>query len=612
MPCNWRRGPGCGRPWIALVLVGVLSSTIAACQQIGGPTPSEPTAAGSSPPAVSPASAGATPTPARDRGRPAAARRHMIAAAHPLAAEAGLEVLRDGGSAVDAAIAAQMVLGLVEPQSSGLGGGGFMIHFSAKSGEIVTYDGRETAPASAHSRMFLDGHGNKMSFHDAVVGGISVGIPGLLRMLELAHREHGRVPWSRLFERAIRLAEEGFPISGRLHRQIARDQYLKVFPAPAAYFYDARGRPKAEGSLLVNPSLAATLRTVAREGADAFYGGAIAEDIVRSVREAKRNPSGMTARDMASYEARKRDPICMPYRDWLVCGMGPPSSGGITALQILGMLQAFDLGAVEPGSAEAVHLLAEAGRRAFADRNVYIADPDFVPVPVVGMIDPDYLSLRAREISLRRSGGTATPGMPGTSAGVRFAPDNEAEHGVSTTHLSVIDSDGNALAMTTSIESRFGSRLMTRGFLLNNQLTDFAFVPDEDSVPVANRAEAGKRPRSSMAPTLVFDTEGRVVLAVGSPGGSRIIGYVAKTLVAALDWRLTVEDAIRLPHFLNRNGPTELEKGTELERLKPVLEAMGHEVRVRPMPSGLQAIMTTKDGLAGGADPRREGVAIGD
>ncbi len=539
------------------------------------------------------------------------ASRHMIAAANPLAAEAGLDILRAGGSALDAAIAAQMVLNLVEPQSSGIGGGAFLMHFSAETGDIQTYDGRENAPASATADMFLDRAGKPMKHMDAVVGGLSVGVPGLLRALELAHRDHGRLPWEKLFEPAIALAEKGFAVSTRLNSMLARDKHLKTFAPAREFYYGDDGKAPAVGTTLTNKALAETFRTIAREGADAFYTGPIASDIVETVRGARRNPSGMTLADLASYEAKKRAPLCQPYRLWLVCGMPPPTSGGITTLQILGILQEFDLGALKPGTASAVHLITEASRLAYADRNSYIADPDFVQIPLAGLLDFRYLKKRGEAISPDRSMGKAKPGTPGGKMTLRWAPGGDG-HGLSTSHISVIDEKGNALSMTTTIESAFGSRLMVRGFMLNNELTDFEFKPEIDGRAVANRVEAGKRSRSSMSPTLVFDGSGRVVMALGSPGGSRIIGYVAKTLVAVLDWKLDVQKAINLPHFTNRNGSTDLEKGTPLADLKPKLEALGHKVNVRSLTSGLHGIMVTPEGLTGGADSRREGIAAGD
>ena len=557
------------------------------------------------------------PPPPRPLFRPAAparAERHMISAANPLASQAGLDILREGGGAVDAAIAAQMVLNLVEPQSSGIGGGGFLLHFAEESGEIAAYDGRETAPAAAHPYMFLDGLGKPRKRIDAAPGGLSVGVPGLLRMLEAAHRDHGRLPWAKLFEAAIELAEQGFPVSRRLHDMIARDAGLKTFPGAAGYYFGPGGEPLAVGEILVNRPLAETLRLIAEDGADTFYGGEVARDIVGTVREASRNPGRMREKDLAAYRSHKREPVCQPYREWLVCGMGPPSSGGVTTLQILGILQNYDLSVMGPGpggsaNLRAAHLIAEASRLAFADRNAYIADPGFTPVPVAGLLDPGYLKRRADAISPDGSMGKAVPGKPGAKAGL--APD-AGPGGLSTTHLSVIDSYGNALAMTTSIEKAFGSKLMVRGFMLNNQLTDFSFRPNKGTTPVVNRAAPGKRPRSSMSPTLVFDGQGRAVMAVGSPGGSRIIGYVVKTLISALDWDMDIQAAIELPHFVNRNGATDLEKGTDAEALEAGLQSLGHEVRIRHMTSGLHGIMAAPAGLTGGADPRREGVALGD
>ncbi len=535
----------------------------------------------------------------------------MIAAANPLAAEAGRTILRAGGSAIDAAIAAQLVLTLVEPQSSGIGGGAFLMHFDAKTGSIQSFDGRETAPKSVKPDMFLKPDGSRKKFYEAVVGGSAVGVPGLLRMLEMVHNQHGKLPWKTLFEPAITLAQKGFAISPRLAGLIARDKYLDTFDVTRRYFYDQDGKPKPAGTRLKNPELANTLRLVANGGADAFYTGLIANGIVDTVQEATQNPGGMTPTDIENYQAKDRPPVCLPYRVWLVCGMGPPSSGGLTTLQILGILQRFDLGKLEPFGAKAVHLVAEASRLAFADRNTYMADSDFIPVPTLGLLDPAYLDLRSQEISPFKTGGKKSPGMPGLQANLNFAT-SENETGLSTTHLSVVDKSGNAVSMTSSIENAFGSRMMSNGFLLNNQLTDFSFLAEKDGAPIANRVEAGKRPRSSMSPTLVFDGSGKLVMAVGSPGGSRIIGYVVKTLIAALDWGMDMDAAIDAPYFVNRNGSTDLEKGTSLEALKPALEEMGHSVKFISSASGLHGIRVTEHGLEGGADKRREGVAIGD
>jgi len=541
--------------------------------------------------------------------------RAMVAAANPLAAEAGRDVLRQGGSAVDAAVAVQMVLTLVEPQSSGIGGGAFMLHYDAKSGAASAYDGRETAPAAINPRVFLDVQGKPKTFFDAVVGGSSVGVPGVLRLLELAHRRHGRLPWARLVEPAAALAERGFAVSPRLHELIARDRHLKTFEATARYFHDETGAPLAAGAVLANPALARTLRAIAAEGADAFYVGPIARDIVAAVRRAPRNPGRLALADLAAYRALERAVLCRPYRAWRVCVMPPPTSGGVTTLQILGLLEPFDLAALEPGSAAAVHLISEASRLAYADRDRYLADRDFVAVPVAGLLDRGYLAERAKLISPDRAMGRAEPGLPpGWSAAdgrLKRADDASAEL-ASTSHFSIVDAAGNAVSMTTSIENAFGSRLMACGFLLNNQLTDFSFLPEVDGRPVANRVEPGKRPRSSMSPTLVFDSEGRLALALGSPGGSRIIAYVVQALIAVLDWGLDMQAATALPHHVNRNGATELEEGTALVALAPALEAMGHEVEIKALTSGLHGIRVTARGLEGGADPRREGVVLGD
>jgi gamma-glutamyltranspeptidase/glutathione hydrolase len=556
-----------------------------------------------------PAPAAAAEPPA---AAPARAERQMVAAANPLAARAGLKILRAGGSALDAAIATQLVLNLVEPQSSGLGGGAFLLHFEAASGArggtVTSYDGRETAPAAATPGLFLNPDGTPMKFWDAVVGGRSVGVPGLARMLALAHRDHGRLPWARLFEPAIELAERGFKVSPRLHGLIAKDRFLKTFPAAAAYFFDTEGAPWPVGHLLRNPAFAQTLRRLASSGANALYQGPLAGEIVAAVRGAAGNPGLMALEDLAGYRAKRREAVCAPYRAWRVCGMGPPTSGGVALLQMLGMLESFDLGALEPNGAEALHLIAEAGRLAFADRGLFLADSDFVEVPIAELLARDYLRGRARQISPSTSLGRARPGLPAQNGAMPTQDDPPA-----TSHLVVVDAQGNAVSMTSSIESGFGSRLMAGGFLLNNELTDFSFRPrTEEGRAVANRVQAGKRPRSSMSPMLVLDGEGRLALAIGSPGGSRIIGYVLRALTGVLDWNLDPQAAVALPHAVNRNGKTDLEEGTPVAAHKAALEALGHQVNVRAMTSGLHAIKVTEQGLEGGADPRREGVAVGD
>jgi gamma-glutamyltranspeptidase/glutathione hydrolase len=579
--------------WWRRPLAGLLLVALVACTPQADPLPPPPEAA-----------SGIAPS------RPAVlAARQMVVAANPLAAEAGRQILRDGGSAVDAAIAVQMVLGLVEPQSSGIGGGGFLLHYDAASGAVVAYDGRETAPEAATPDMFLDDSGAELEFYDAVVGGLSVGAPGALRMLEMAHRAHGRLPWADLFLPAIRLAESGFAVSPRLHTLIAEDEHLRSDPAAAAYFYDAAGDPRPVGHVLKNPALADTLRQIASRGADAFYSGVIARDIATAVRSDPRQAGRLTEADLAAYRAHAVAALCRPYRVWRVCGMPPPSSGGIAVLQMLGMLERFDLAALEPMSLEAVHLLAEAGRLAFADRARYVGDDRFVAVPVQAMLERSYLQRRAALIDPERDMGEAEPGELPAPAAALPLPQAELP---GTSHVSIVDDDGNAVSFTTTIEDGFGARLMVRGFLLNNQLTDFAFTPDRDGLPVANRVEPGKRPRSSMSPTLVFTQGGELVAVVGSPGGSQIIGYVVKTLVGMLDWDLDPQQAVDLPNALNRNSRTEIEADTSLVALSEELAAMGHDVNPRTLTSGLHAVLVVQGGLVGGADRRREGVALGD
>ena len=538
----------------------------------------------------------------------------MVAAANPLAVDAGYQMLSQGGSAVDAAVATQMVLNLVEPQSSGIGGGAFMLFHNGRNKTLVAYDGRETAPAAAKPERFLDKEGKPLKFYDAVVGGKSVGVPGTLRMLELAHKQHGKLPWAALFEPAIRLAEGGFAVSPRLNVAITGEKYLTQDRAKA-YFYNTDGTPLPVGANLKNPAFAATLKRIAAEGADALYKGEIAQDIVATANTHPTNPGDLTEADLANYKVKVREPVCGIYRSYKVCGMPLPSSGGMTVLQILGILEPYDMRAIGANSLIAVHLFSEAGRLAYADRNQYEADPEFV-TPPAGLTDVRYLRQRSALIKLDTSMGRGKPGIPSVgktlNRKVAYGVDNALEF-PSTSHISIVDKYGNALAMTTTIEDAFGSRLMTNGgFLLNNELTDFSFAPVEDGKPVANRVEAGKRPRSSMAPTIVYDAKGSVYMIAGSPGGSAIINYVAKTLVGVLDWGLDPQASIDLPNVGSRNGPTELEKGSVAVALESKLKALGHETRVMDHTSGLQAIVRTKSGWIAGADPRREGTAKGD
>jgi len=556
---------------------------------------------------LAPAPEAATGRTTREVGQ---ATEQMVAAANPLAARAGLDILEAGGSAMDAAIAVQLVLNMVEPQSSGIGGGAFLLHWDEGRRELVTLDGRETAPVSARPDRFMGPGGEPMEFMDAVVGGRSVGVPGTVRLLEEAHRRWGRLPWAQLFDPAIGLAEDGFAISPRLAGLLSQEEFLAGDARARALFYEADGIPKAAGTLLTNPAFAQTLRRIAAEGADAFYTGEIAQDIVGTVTGHPTNPGDITLQDLEGYRVVERPPVCGEYRVYTICGMGPPSSGAVAIQQILDLIETTDMAALGLGP-EAVHFFSEAGRLAFADRARYLGDPDFVSVPVRGLLDEGYLRSRAGLVDPARSMGEAEAGDPPFQQGALLAPSDGIENG--TSHISVVDGDGNAVSMTTTIESGFGARLMTEsGFLLNNELTDFAFAPEEEGRPVANRVEPGKRPRSSMAPTIVFDAHDRLYAVTGSPGGSQIINFVGKTLLGILDWGLDPQEAVDLPNFGSRNGPTELEAGTEAEGWATALEAMGHEVNVTEMNSGIQAIVVTPEGLVGGADSRREGVAIGD
>ena len=555
---------------------------------------------------------------------PVQATRHMAAAANPLATQAGQQMLRKGGSAIDAAIAMQAVLALVEPQSSGIGGGAFIMYWDGK--RVQAFDGRETAPAGATPGMFMGADGQPIPFAQAQIGGRSVGVPGVLRALEMAHQQHGKLPWSDLFQPAIKLASDGFPVSKRLHTQIAADPFIAGSPEMARYFLTPQGQALPVGTLLKNPELAHTLQTIAERGADGFYQGPVARAMVDKVRSHPRAGT-LSLADINGYQARERTPVCGDYKQWQICGMPPPSSGGVAVIQTLGILEAlqqqspaFDLATMPPvpsstgaglePSSAAVHLIAEAERLAYADRAQYLADSDYVPVNVKGLTDQGYFKTRAALMG-DRSMGRAEAGVP---AGIHLAlaPDRSPLR-ISTSQIAAVDDQGGAISMTTSVEAAFGSHVMTNGFLLNNQLTDFSFVPEENGKPVANRIEPGKRPRSSMAPTLVFDrNSGALVATIGSPGGSQIIEYVNKSVVGLLDWKLNPQDAISLPNFGSRNVDTELETGRFSPALVQQLQARGHKVALIEMTSGTQIIMRSKDGWVGGADPRREGTALGD
>ncbi len=546
---------------------------------------------------------------AKMAGAPVEAQNWMVAAANPLAVEAGARVLRDGGTAADAMVAVQVVLGLVEPQSSGLGGGAFLVWYDAASGQLTTLDGRETAPLAARPTLFQDENGEPLKFFDAVVGGLSVGTPGTPALLEEAHRRWGRSSWPSLFKDGIALADDGFLVSPRLAALVANDaERLARFPATAEYFLPG-GAPLEQGQRLTNPAYAETLRTLASEGSAGFYGGDIAAGIVNTVRSAPGNPGVLSGIDLALYRVVERAPVCAVYRAYEVCGMGPPSSGALTVGQILGMLDGYDLAGLGPENPEAWRLIGDASRLAFADRGRYMADSDFVPVPTQGLVDPDYLSQRGSLLNQEGTLSEATPGKPEFDHALNLADDVSLEL-PSTSHISIVDRYGNVLSMTTTIENGFGSRLMTNGFLLNNELTDFSFRTHKDGVPIANRLEPGKRPRSSMSPTIVMQ-DGAPVLAIGSPGGSRIIGYVAKSIIAWADWGMDVQQAVSLPHLVNRFGTYDVELGTGAEGFLDALTELGFEVNARDLTSGLHAI-EIGEVLSGGADPRREGIALGE
>lgn len=552
-----------------------------------------------------------------------ATERFAVAAANPLATEAGYRIVKAGGSAMDAAVAVQMVLGLVEPQSSGLGGGAFLMYWDGE--HVTALDGRETAPAAVDERLFLKPDGTPMAFQEAVVGGRSVGVPGTVRLLEQAHQQFGKLPWRDLLQPAIALAEDGFEVSPRLHGLLESDPSLRNNPPAAAFYYQPDGSPWPVGHRLRNPALAALLRNIAEHGSEAFYGGANARALVVQVNTHPSNPGRMTLSDLESYQPRQREALCNLWlQRYQVCGFPPPSSGHITQMQILGMLEQLPpQPALDEGvpSAAFLHRYTEAARLAYADRARYIADPDFVPVPGRtwnSMLAPDYLKQRAALIG-PRSMGTAEPGEPGELPVAFASQPEQPEYG--TSHISIVDGQGNALAMTTTIEQAFGSRLLNDGgtglpggYLLNNELTDFAFEPyDAMGHPVANRVEPRKRPRSSMSPTLVFDAAGnRLLASVGSPGGAAIIHFTAKTLLGMYAWGLDAQRAIDLPNFGSFNGPTVLEAGRFPASTVQSLKVRGHQVNEMEMTSGLQAIQRTDNGWFGGADPRREGVVMGD
>lgn len=544
----------------------------------------------------------------------AVARSMMISAANPAAVEAGLAILNAGGNAADAAVTVQLVLNLVEPQSSGIGGGAFALFWDAKAGKLLTYDGRETAPAAARPDRFLR-EGQLLPFREAVLGGLSVGTPGALRLLEALHKAHGRLPWAQIVAPAARLAENGFRVSARLHLLLSRDGPDSFSPGARAYFFHANGGAWPEGYLLRNPEFAATLRTLARGGADAFYSGPLASSIVAAVQSAPNGAGDLTLADLAGYKVVTREPICVPYRTRRVCSMGAPSSGGVAIAQALRLLEPFDLGTDRRSAmnGRALHLIAEVEKLVYADRDQYLADPAVVPFPS-RLLDARYLDRRRTLIDLTQAMPRPAPGRPeevdAGSVGI-----DATEEMAGTSHFSIADRDGNVLSLTTTIEAGFGSRVWAAGFLLNNQLTDFSLRPvDRAGKPVANAVGPGKRPRSSMAPTIIFDAGGKPWAALGSVGGSRIPLYVLKTIIALVDWGLDPQEAAALMNFGSRGGPVEIEidhPGAIWHALK--LKPFGHRIAAHQLTSGTHVILFRPDGtLQGGADPRREGVARGD
>ena len=532
----------------------------------------------------------------------------VVSAAEPRAAEAGREILRAGGSASDAAMAMMLALTVVEPQSSGIGGGGFLLHHDGRSGVMTTIDGREIAPASAGATRFLTREGKPMAFSAAFPGGLSVGVPGNIRLMAAAHRRWGKLPWRRLFDPAIRLADKGFIVSDRLAESIAGVSRLWAdFPEIRRLYSGRDGKPLRAGERMRNRALAKTLRAIAKRGPDAFYSGAIGREISSAVAAAKHNPAQLTLADLAAYQAKERPPVCAKYRRFKVCGMGPPSSGATTILQMLGMLERFDLKTMGSRDPKSWHLIAEAMKLAYADRDKWLGDRDFIAVPVAGLLDPAYLRARSAMISPDRPLGLYQPGTPPGADARTAAPSGEVP---STTHFVAVDGDGDVASMTSTVEGPFGSQLIAGGFVLNNELTDFSFAPEKEGAPVANRVQAGKRPLSSMSPTIVYDESGRPILALGSAGGKRIIMHVAKTLIGVLDFGLPAQQAIALPNLYFSGPATLVEEGTFLAEMASQLSRIDGVVTRAALTSKVNAAERTAAGWRGAADPRGDGVAL--
>ena len=539
----------------------------------------------------------------------AVAKSEMISSANSFISDAGIQILNRGGNAVDAAVASAIMVTLVEPQSAGIGGGGFILYFNRQLQLLTSFDGRETAPSGANENLFLDENREPLTYAQAVSNGNSVGVPGLLKALEMMHKKHGKLPWKDLFQPTIELAEKGFQISPRLFKLVQSDPFLRQSDQGKKYFYDQYGNPRAVGTVLKNPDLANVLREISTKGVTTFYEGNIAKDMVSAVR-AHPKPGKLVIDDLKNYQAKERPVICGPYRSWKICGMGPPSSGGITTLQILGILEKENLSGLEPNSVPAIHIFSEAGRLAFADRDLYIADPDFIKVPFQEMLDPFYLSQRRNLIDENRSMGIAKAGVL-LSQKVKLEVDNSIEI-PSTSHISIVDKKGNAISMTLSVAAAFGSRIMTDGFFLNNEITDFSFLSEKDGKKVLNRVQANKRPRSAMSPTFVFDQNNKLYMVIGSAGGPAIINYVAKAIIGVVDWHLDIQSAVALPNFGSRNQETDIEMNRIPRNTISQLEKMNHSIKEWEMTSGTNAIVIDEfGGLWGGVDPRREGLAIG-
>ena len=535
----------------------------------------------------------------------------MVSTANPNASKAGFNIIKNGGNALDAAIASQLVLNIVEPQSSGIGGGAFIVFWDNQKKKLYTYDGRETAPKSADPYLFINKDGEIIKRSSATIGGKSVGVPGLIKVMELAHKKHGKLSWKKLFNPAITIANEGFRISPRLFKLLSLDKTLREIPDTSKYFYNNKDTPLPIGSILRNYPLAKTLKEISEIGATSFYNGQLAKDIIKKVHSTDKNPGSLTLNDLKSYKAFYRDPICGGYKEFIVCGPPPPSSGGIGVIQTLGILEKFNLSKMKPWSVEALNIFIEANRLMFSDRALYIADPDFFPVPTKELINKNYLRQRASLISINSKLPVTLPGKFKNFNLKKLSKGKNIEL-ESTTHISIIDKEGNAISMTSSIEAAFGSHLMVNGFLLNNQLTDFSYKAIKEKKVVANQVVGGKRPRSSMAPIVILNKYNEIVALTGSAGGPSIIPLVTKSIIGLLDWGLTPQEAVNLPNVLVFGSNVFLEKDTFLAKQQKELELLGYKVKMIDFASGLHVIQKTEDGLLGGADPRREGTVLGD